>query len=74
MPIPKHPHLLSVVFDLDAAIHQGKTKKQLLTDTEQGSSSPHRSQSQYPAENTTKIIGTKQPRKRLAAVIRQKCI
>jgi hypothetical protein len=57
-----------IVFDRDAAIHQGKTKQELLTDTGQGfqllliEANPN-----IPTGNTTKIIGTKQPRKRLAA-------
>ena len=55
-------------FDQDAEIHQGKTKKQLLKDTEQGFQILLIEQNPIiPAAGTNEIIGTKQPRKRLAA-------
>ena len=56
------------VFDEDAKIHQGKTKQEILKDTKQGfqilliEADPN-----IPAEGTEETIGTKQPRKRLAA-------
>ena len=57
-----------VVFDTDPKIHQGKTKAELLKNTGQGfqllliEANPN-----IPSEGTDEIIGTKQPRKRLAA-------
>jgi hypothetical protein len=55
-------------FDQDAEIHQGKTKKQLLKDTEQGFQILLiEANSNIPAKGTSEIIGTKQPRKRLEA-------
>lgn len=57
-----------VVFDTDTKIHQGKTKQELLAGTEQGFQFLLiEANSNIPAEGTNEIIGTRQPRKRLAA-------